>query len=136
LVRAERIRGSIDVDNQNGSVTVNDVDGNATVTTSFSPVFLEKVDGTIDVRNQNGTISVSGVRQPCRDISLRTSFAPIKLALPSGGRYNLSARTSFGRISTDLPVTTTSVSDESLTGTINGGGCRLELVTANGNVTI
>jgi len=115
---------------------LSDVDGGAVVRTSFGSAFLQGVDGAVDVRNQNGAISVTGVRQPCHDIALRTSFSSIKLGLPASARYNVTAKTSFGHITTDLPVTTTSVSDESLVGTINGGGCRLELVTANGNVTI
>ena len=33
-------------------------------------------------------------------------------------------------------ITTTTIGDETLVGTINGGGCRLELTNANGNITI
>ena len=97
LVRAERIRGSVDVDNQNGSVTLNDVDGNATVSTSFSSVFLQNVGGAIDIRNQNGAISVAGVRQPCHDLTLRTSFSSITMRPPSF----VNPRTSVGTIPWD-----------------------------------
>jgi hypothetical protein len=48
----------------------------------------------------------------------------------------VSARTSFGRIHTDFPITTTSVSSESVTGTIGKGGCKLDLANANGSITI
>jgi hypothetical protein len=39
-------------------------------------------------------------------------------------------------INTEVPMNVTLRSDETLNGTINGGGCRMELVNANGGVTI
>src|SRR5260370_23881446 len=52
----------------------------------------------------NGGVSVAAVRpaSACRDISLKTSFSSIRVRIPAGVGYNVSARTSFGRISTDL----------------------------------
>ncbi len=69
-------------------------------------------------------------------MSLRTSFSPIKVALPSSASYAVTARTSFGRISTAFPITTTTISDENLVGSIGSGSCRMELVNANGNISI
>ena len=54
---------------------------------------------------------------------------------PNGG-YNVSARTSFGRISSAYPISTMNASSESIVGSINGGGCKLDLTTANGNISI
>jgi hypothetical protein len=104
-------------------------------------VVLSGVEGSVDVRNQNGSIEVSGMtaRGPagCHRVTLTTSFAPITLALPAGAGFNLSARTSFGRVQSALPVTTTgAVGTDSLTGTIGGGGCEVALTNANGNITL
>lgn len=137
-VRATAIGGNVDVQNQNGSVTLTGVRGGATVHTSFASVFLKDVDGPIAVDNQNGAIGVSDLPTgKCRDIALKTTFSSIRVALPHAG-YNVHARTSFGSIHSDLPITTSGTfsSQESINGTINGGGCRLELETANGNITI
>ena len=137
-VRATTIGGDADVQNQNGSVTLSGVKGGAKIRTSFASVFLKDVDGAISVDNQNGAIGVTDLPAgKCRDISLKTNFSSIRVALPHGAGYNLHARTSFGSIHSNIPITTSGdVSRENLTGTINGGGCRLELETANGNVTI
>ena len=124
-VRAERIHGDADVQNQNGSVSLTAIDGGAKVRTGFGSVFLKDVDGPITVDNQNGAIGVAELPPgKCRDISLKTSFSSIRVALRSGTGYNVHARTSFGSIHTDLPITTSGTvsTKESITGTINGGG--------------
>jgi DUF4097 and DUF4098 domain-containing protein YvlB len=135
-VRAERIRGSLEVENGNGSVTASEIAGPARVHTSFASVFLKGVDGAVTVENENGSIAVSGLRGNCNDINLKTSFASIKLGVPPSHGYSIDARTSYGSIVTELPITVSRKSENTLTGTIGSGGCRMTLATANGNVTI
>jgi len=115
------------------------VKGDAEVTTSFAGVTLESVGGKITVNNQNGGISVTAARPAsgCRNIALKTSFSSIRVRIPEGLGYNVTARTSFGRISTDLPITASgSIGPESLNGTIGSGGCQLQLTNANGSIEI
>ena len=138
-VSADRINGNLTVENTNGSVTARNVKDDAEVTTSFAGVTLESVGGKITVNNQNGGISVTAARPAsgCRDIALKTSFSSIRVRIPEDLGYNVTARTSFGRISTDLPITATgSVGPDSLNGTIGSGGCRLQLTDANGSIEI
>jgi DUF4097 and DUF4098 domain-containing protein YvlB len=136
---AERINGDLTVENTNGSVTARNVKGDAIVNTSFAGVTLESIGGRIRVDNQNGAISATAMRAAsgCRDISLKTSFSAIRVRIPEGVGYNLMARTSFGRISSELPVTSTgSIGGDSLSGTIGSGGCQLQLTDSNGNIEI
>jgi hypothetical protein len=138
-VLAERISGSLTVQNSNGSVTARNVKGDAIVNTSFAGVTLDTIGGRITVDNQNGAISVTAMRPAsgCRDISLKTSFSSIRVRIPEGLGYNLTARTSFGRISSELPVTSTgSIGGDTLNGTIGSGGCQLQLTDSNGSIEI
>jgi hypothetical protein len=115
------------------------VKGDASVTTSFSGVTLESIGGRIRVDDQNGAISVTAVRPAsgCRDISLKTSFSSIRVRIPDGVGYNLTARTSFGRVSSELPVTATgNIGGDYLTGMIGAGGCQLQLTDSNGSIEI
>ena len=51
--------------------------------------------------------------------------------------YAVSARTSFGRISTELPVGASGgVSGESLNGKIGDGRCELTVNNSNGNIDL
>jgi len=136
LLRADHIKGSLDVDNGNGGVTASDVGGSARVHTSFASVFLKGIAGAVTVENSNGSIAVAGLRGGCNDVSLKTSFAPIKVSLPPTHGYTVDARTSFGSINTEMPITITHKSENALEGTIGSGGCRLTLSDSNGNVTI
>ena len=138
-VLIERVNGNLTVEDSNGSVTARSIKGDAGVKTSFSGVTLETVGGRINVDNQNGGISVTAMRPSsgCRDISLKTSFSSIRVRVPDGVGYNLTARTSFGRISSELPVTSTgSIGGDSLSGTIGAGGCQLQLTDSNGSIEI
>lgn len=137
-VNADRINGNLQVENTNGSVTARNVKGDATVTTSFAGVTLESIGGRISVDNQNGAVSIGAVRSAtCREISVKTSFAPIRVRIPDNVGFNVNARTSFGRISSELPVTATgSMGEDTLGGTIHGGGCQLQLSNSNGSIEI
>jgi len=138
-VLTERINGNLTVENTNGSVTARNVKGDALVKTSFAGVTLESIGGRITVDNQNGAISVTAMRPAngCRDISLKTSFSSVRVRVPDGLGYNLTARTSFGRISSELPVTSTGgIGGDSLSGTIGSGGCQLQLTDSNGSIEI
>ena len=60
-----------------------------------------------------------------------------RVRIPEGLGYNLTARTSFGRISSELPVTSTgSIGGDTLNGTIGSGGCQLQLTDSNGSIEI
>jgi DUF4097 and DUF4098 domain-containing protein YvlB len=138
-VLAERVNGNLTVENTNGSVTARSVKGDASVKTSFSGVTLDGIGGRISVDNQNGGIALTASRPAsgCRDILLKTSFSSIRVQVPQGLGYNLTAHTSFGRISSELPVTSTgSIGGDTLNGTIGSGGCQLQLNDSNGSIEI
>ncbi len=153
-VEITNVRGNVNVATQNGRVELSDISGTATVSTSFGSVELRGIGGdtkvrtsfgsvfgsglggAIDVKNQNGAIRVSEVGAKCRPISLVTSFSSIRLTLPANASYTINARTSNGRISTALPITTKTLREDTLIGTIGNGGCPLELVNSNGAITI
>jgi len=70
-------------------------------------------------------------------VVIKTSFSHIGIRVPANGGYRVRAKTSFGRINTQLPVTATgTMGSDSLDGTIGGGGCTLELTNSNGNIDI
>jgi hypothetical protein len=60
----------------------------------------------------------------------------VELILPRGTTGNVSASTSGGAVTTDIPVTTTVVKDSRLEGTLNGGGQPIEARTSGGNIRL
>jgi hypothetical protein len=142
VVKADDIGGRLTVENSNGSVKANNVHGPASVRTSFGSVKLDAIYGSVDVEDQNGTVEVStaSAKSPsggCNAITIRTSFSPIRVYLDDSAKYDLSAHTSLGRVTSEMPVTTTGIiSGDSLNAKINGGGCQLQLMNSNGSIEI
>jgi hypothetical protein len=134
-----RVNGNLRMENSNGSVVANQVNGEATAKTSFGSVTLEGVAGSITVDNQNGAVMLSDARTStgCKGITAKTSFAPIQVRIGEGNGYSVNARTSFGHISSELPVTASGqLGGDTLNGKIGNGGCTLSLTNSNGNIEI
>lgn len=140
LAEADRIQGDLTVENGNGAVRASAIQGAANIRTSFSQVLVDGVGGRVDVDNSNGSIEVR-VAAPkpgaCAPISLKNSFGPIRVFLPEGAGYTVGARTSFGKIRSELPLTISgSPSTEILEGRIGDGKCPLTITDSNGNIEI
>jgi DUF4097 and DUF4098 domain-containing protein YvlB len=137
-VLAERVRGALTVDNANGGVQATTIGGPATVSSSFGSVVVRDIDGRVDVRNRNGSVEAwPRARQGgCNDVALSTSFSRMDVHLPDTG-YAVNARTTFGRIAADVPITSTGlIGGNAISGTIGRGGCALQLTNANGDIKI
>jgi hypothetical protein len=132
------VNGGIDVTNRNGAVKASGVKGSARVVTSFGGITLEDVTGAVDATNSNGSITVTSAAQGgCQPIILKGTFGPIKLFLPEGVNYDVTAKTSFGSINLEFPVTTSGViSRDEVRGRIGNGGCELRITDSNGRIDI
>jgi hypothetical protein len=130
--------GGVDVTSGNGTVKAIGVRGAAKVHTSFGGITVENVSGPVDASNSNGSITVtSNATSGCQPITLKTTFGPIKLALPANANYNVSATTSFGGINTEFPVSVAGqTTSESIQGKIGNGGCELKITNSNGRIDI
>jgi DUF4097 and DUF4098 domain-containing protein YvlB len=141
MVECARIEGDLSIENANGAVRASEVKGAASIRTSFASVTLDGVSGRVSVDNQNGAIDVSGLGSrkggECHPVELKTSFSPIRVALPEDSGWNVDARTSFGRIEADVPISVVgSLSTQSIQGKIGDGRCPLTLTNNNGSITI
>jgi hypothetical protein len=89
------------------------------------------------VRNQNGGVEVDAGGTPCTRINLSTSFGSLRVRLADGVGYDISARTSFGSIRSEMPITTSgTVGEDTLSGKIGAGGCAVTLTDTNGSIEI
>ncbi len=137
LVQATDILGALEVANNNGGVRASRTRG-AQVTTSFAPVILDAISGPVQIENQNGMVEATSTTQgACQPISIRTSFSSIRIHLMPDASYRVAARTSFGKIHTDFPVTASgSFSSDELNAVIGGGRCQMKLTNNNGAIEI
>jgi hypothetical protein len=155
-VTGDTVSDSAVVETSFGGVELRDVKGGARVTATNSPVRLAGVGsdvyaktsfngvtitdaaGPITVEAQNASVTVQPRKgAKCQPLTLGTSFGPIRVALPEGIGYTLTARTTFGRIHSDYDLAVSGdVSRDSLAGKIAGGGCDVKLINQNNTIDI
>ena len=147
LAEAARVAGDLTVENTNGAVRAAAIKGGANVRTSFASVSLDGVEGPVEVDNQNGSIEVrllpGSAGKPCGRVALKSSFGGIRLFLPENAGYAVNARTSFGKIRSELLVTASGTLSESslagqgsLAGKIGDGRCPLDITDNNGSIDL
>lgn len=139
-VDLRNVRGGARVTATNTSVRLTSIGGEVFAKSTFHAITVTDAAGPVTVDSQNGSVTAetkSGAG--CKPVALRTTFGPIRVTIPRGVGYNVSARTTFGRIRTDQGVQVTvngDISPNSLNGKIAGGGCDLQLVGQNSSIDI
>ncbi len=136
-VHATNIAGLLTVVNTNGAVKGSGVKG-AEITTTFGAVTLDGVAGHIQIHDQNGAVEVStSLHNSCEPINIHTSFGPIKVRLEPNPSYKVSAKTSFGKIRSDLPLSVQgALSGDEINGSIGAARCEMNLINQNGSIEI
>ena len=137
-IDVRNVKGGARATAANSSIRLAYVTGQIYAKTSFAGVTVDDATGPVTVEAQNGSVAVDAKStRSCQPISVRTSFAPIRVTLPGSVGYNLAASTSFGRIQSQPEITVSGVlGRDHLNGKIRGGGCDLRLMNQNGNIDI
>jgi DUF4097 and DUF4098 domain-containing protein YvlB len=129
----ENVEGDIEVNNQNESVT------------------LTNVAGSVVANAHNGRVKVVMTRVAAEKAMAFTSFnGHVDVTLPASAKANLKMRSDMGEIFTDFevqvrPATAPQATrrgdggfrvdvNQSIQGSVNGGGPEFELRTYNGNI--
>ena len=128
-------RGRLDARTSGGSIAVHQYVGDTDVKTSGGKLSLENISGKITGRTSAGSIDVSLV-DPVADINLDSSAGSIEVAVPPKAGFDVDAKTSMGKIRTEIPMLAMKSDDDRLQGTLNGGGKALVLRASVGSITI
>jgi len=134
-IEAEHIKGPAELTSSGGSIEVKDASGDLKVHTSGGGIYLSDIEGKIDASTSGGSVETDA--RSNRGISLETSGGAITLRVPADAHGTVHAKTSGGRVHSDLPIITTEIGDASrIQGTINGGGDPIYLQTSGGSIHI
>jgi hypothetical protein len=137
----------------NGTITVENVEGEIEIQNVNGPVVLTNVAGSVVANSVNGGVTAKLTRVMADKAMAFTSLnGPVDVTLPSTIKANLKMRSDQGEIFTDFDVqlrsqpaapATGTRSDRgryrvevnrSVFGSVNGGGPEIELRTFNGSV--
>ncbi|HVE71314.1 MAG TPA: DUF4097 family beta strand repeat-containing protein [Thermoanaerobaculia bacterium] len=128
---------NIDVENTNGGIYLTDITGKHELDTTNGRIEVTRCAGALDAATTNGSIHAQLLRvtknEPMR---FETTNGRIEIEVPADFAAEIDASTTNGAIKSDLPVTTRRIDDNSLRGTINGGGTLIRLRTTNGGIAI
>jgi len=145
---------SLQLTSHNGSINVDGVQGEADLTSHNGPINATNMSGAVLADTRNGSIKVSFNHVDSgKPIAFTSYNGTIDVALPADFKANLKLRSSQGDVYTDFEVKLTPVAgtitepnssghgyrvrtDQTITGTINGGGADASFTTYNGKILI
>ncbi len=133
----ENVSGDFDIRTSNGSVTLTAVEGNLTVESSNGAIVVRDGKGTFDIETSNGRIEFSGELTPGGENTMRTSNGSVTVSLQGEASVELDASSSNGSVTSKLPILTTgTLGERHIVGTIGNGDAELLIRTSNGSVTV
>ena len=129
-------RGNLSLDTSGGNVTVLNRVGDTKVSSSGGKLRLGNISGKLDAETSGGSVSAILPSPVAGDVHLETSGGSITVLTPPNAALTIDADTSAGGIRSDLPISRTRSDEDSLKGTLNGGGTKLVLRTSAGSIEI
>ena len=143
----------LDARTGSGGQTIGSLDGPIRAQTGSGSIIIERAGGSLHAQTGSGNIEASSVggevhaqtgsgsvdvKQVARaDVSVQTGSGSVTLSLPPDAAYTLEARTGSGSISTAQPLTLQGrVRRNHVTGTVRGGGGRVQVRTGSGSIDI
>jgi DUF4097 and DUF4098 domain-containing protein YvlB len=154
-IEARRLAGTIRLSTGDGAIDVRDIEGLVELSTGDGRIDASGVQAALRAKTNDGGMNVEGrfnrldlssgdgsvtaiVREGSRmegDWRLSSGDGAITLRLPEAFPAELDARTGDGRITLDFPVKVSgTLSRSRVQATLQGGGPRLELRTADGSI--
>ncbi|MCK6619476.1 MAG: DUF4097 family beta strand repeat protein [Calditrichaceae bacterium] len=131
------VDGDVNARTSGGSISIRQAKGSVLAETSGGSIDVDEVMGNIEASTSGGSVEATISKQPKGDCRLETSAGSVTVYLAGEVAVDLDARSSWGKVECDFPVSERSGSEESaLMGKINGGGPKLALRTSSGKVRI
>lgn len=129
-------KGRLSADTSGGGITVLNRVGDTKVETSGGKLRLGNISGKLNAETSGGSVSAILPSPVAGDVRLETSGGSITVVTPSNAALTVDAETSAGSVRSDLPIAVMRREDDSLKGTINGGGTKLVLRSSAGSIEI
>jgi hypothetical protein len=128
---------AVDVTQDNGHVTVADIESSLSVEVGNGNVYLPDIFGfatvSVDIGSVDGTVTLP----PGGEIMIATGIGDIDLRIPKSTSAELSALVGFGAITwNNLDLLNAVHTNNSLTGTLGDGAGLIDLDTRNGNIDV
>lgn len=131
-------RIDLDLETNNGGITVADVSGRIEFEATNGGVNLTALGGDVRGSTTNGGLRVelAGERWDGAGMDVRSTNGGVRIAVPEGYSARLEAGTTNGGVQVDFPVTVQGRLGRRLTATLGEGGAPIRVGTTNGGVRV
>jgi DUF4097 and DUF4098 domain-containing protein YvlB len=129
------VGGSAVLENQNGGIDASAIGGTISAHTSFAALNVSGPGPSFDCHNQNGSIYIHATSPALASIQADTSFSSLEVRLPASLKPVIVAKTSFGDVSSDFPLTT-SLSSGGQNADVGSKTPQIRLKNQNGGIRI
>jgi hypothetical protein len=126
---------AVNFETTNGGVRLENIEGEIVASTTNGGVRGSGLRGSVNASTTNGGVQIE-MAAVTGDITLDTTNGGIRLQLPPDTKANLDASCVNGGVSVDDFTVEGEKSRRRVTGTINGGGPKIEVETVNGGVRV
>jgi DUF4097 and DUF4098 domain-containing protein YvlB len=133
--RVERLRGELKVVSENGDVVGRNLASTTRVEAQFGRVDLSGVTGWITVHSRYSPVAVKAASSEC-DINLSSDSGNIELTLPANADPRMDVHTTFGKISSDIPLTVQTVGNSSTARRVSDSPQRIDLTSSMGDIAV
>jgi hypothetical protein len=129
------VYGNVSAHTSGGSIRIKRVNGPVRVQTAGGSIRVEHVIGQIQAVTKGGNVTARMSDQLSADCYLSTSGGKVAVELNQGSCFDVDAKTRAGHVITEFPITMQGkLSGKSCKTSINGGGPKLVLRSAAGNI--
>jgi DUF4097 and DUF4098 domain-containing protein YvlB len=156
-IKVKAAKGAVVAKNSGGDVILGEVANDATIRTTSGSIIVGRVKGKLEAHNSGGEIKISDAREtvfaqttsgtvqvtfgaaPQGECRLEVAGGGITVGLPTTAAMDVDARSSGGRIITELPLATTVKGEQRsgvLQGKLNRGGPTLVLRSSSGDIRV
>jgi hypothetical protein len=131
-------RFDLDLESNNGGITVNDVQGRISLDTRNGGLRVGQLGGDVRGRTTNGGLHVvlAGDAWEGEGLDLRTTNGGVEVEVPESYSARLEARTTNGGLRVDFPVVVHGDLGRGLDVDLGQGGRPIRVVTTNGGVRL
>src|ERR1044071_2335396 len=129
--------GYVDAKTSGGSITIAHANGEVAAHTSGDSIRIQDAAGAVNATTSGGSIHASLSQQPKADSRLSTSGGGVTVTLARNIGVELDAHASGGGVNSDVPITVMGrQDDDTLRGSINGGGPKLVVRSSGGGIHV
>ena len=129
------VYGNVSAHTSGGSIRIKRVNGPVMVQTAGGSIRVEHVIGQIQAVTKGGNVTARMSDQLSADCYLSTSGGKVAVELNQASGFDVDAKTRAGHVITEFPITMQGkLSGKSCKTSINGGGPKLVLRSAAGNI--